>query len=233
MNESTSFLMRSLQENGNRLELYRYQSQLKVQEAINGTALATLRRADEAALLKAVKTLIVALSDSLNLAHNLNEGQVVEITFLIAERYYYLKLEELVLVFKKAKMGEYGKTYNRLDVQIIFEWIDKYFCSEERALVLEREARQYKQREKQQYSTLTEVGRKLFEKIKDEMPPPTPLRTIRLPSNETFFNEKLRNEAQHIPDDELITLLHYYEQKDYKAGIKILQDEMRERGVTT
>ena len=222
--------MRSLQENGNRLELYRYQSQVKTEQAINGTALATLRRADEAALLKAIKTLIVALSESLNLSHNLNESQVVEITFLIAERYYYLKLEELVLVFKKAKMGEYGKTYNRLDVQIIFEWIDKYFCSEERALILEREAQNYKQLEKKQYGTLTEVGRQLFEKIKDEMPAPTPLRTIRLPSNETFFNEKLRNEVQHIPDDELITLLHYYEEKDYKAGIKILLEEMRERG---
>lgn len=221
--------MRSLQENANRLELYRYQSALRLQEAVNGTALATLRRADEAALLKAVKTLIIALSESLNLTQNLNEGQVVEITFLIAERYYYLKLEELVLVFKKAKMGEYGKTYNRLDVQIIFEWIEKYFCSEERALLLEREAQNYKTQEKKELGTLTEVGRRIFEKIKDEMPPPTPLRTVRLPSNEIFFNEKLRNEAKHIPDDELITLLHYYEEKDYKAGVEILLEELNGR----
>jgi len=222
--------MRWLQESSNRLELYRYQSALKLEQAINGTALATLRRNDEAALLKAVKTLIVALSESLNLTHNLNESQVVEITFLIAERYYYLKLEELVLVFKKAKMGEYGKAYNRLDIQIIFEWIDKYYSSEERAILLEREAQNYKQQEKKEMSTLTEVGRVVFEKIKDEMPKPTPPRTIRLPSNETFFNEKLRNEIKAVPDDELITLLHYYEQKDYKAGITILLEELKYRG---
>ncbi len=43
------------------------------------------------------------------------------------EEYYYLRVEEFRLCFRMAMKGEYGPVYNRIDGQIFFEWIRKYF----------------------------------------------------------------------------------------------------------
>jgi hypothetical protein len=130
-------LIATLQQN-NKIELIKFQSEVTLEKAIEGSQLSKIKKSDKAGLIKAIKNLIVSLSDSLNLSVPLDEAQIFEIALLTIEQYYFLKLDELVLIFKNAKLGKYGKIYNRLDIQIIFEWIEQYLKSEERALYFER-----------------------------------------------------------------------------------------------
>lgn len=122
----------------NKVEFLTIQSELSLEKAVSGSQLSVIRKEDKTTLHIALKNLVLSLVESLNIAQSIKDSQMVEIVFLIADKYWFLKLEELVLIFKRAKMGEYGKTYNRLDVQIVFEWIESYLKSEERAIYFER-----------------------------------------------------------------------------------------------
>jgi hypothetical protein len=139
-------LINSLQQN-NKLELAKFQSQVTLEKAIEGTQVSKIKKDNEAGLSKAVKNLIISLAESLNLTNTVNDAQVFEMTLLIIETYWYLKLEELVLIFKNAKIGKYGKMYNRLDIQIICEWIETYLRSEERAMYFEKKNTEHKKKE--------------------------------------------------------------------------------------
>lgn len=57
----------------------------------------------------------------------MNPQQLMLTAELIMEEYYYLRVEEFRLCFRMAMKGEYGPVYNRIDGQIFFEWIRKYF----------------------------------------------------------------------------------------------------------
>jgi hypothetical protein len=74
---------------------------------------------------------LVALMDEcqqyFNLQQPMNPQQLMLTAELIMEEYYYLRVEEFRLCFRMAMKGEYGPVYNRIDGQIFFEWIRKYF----------------------------------------------------------------------------------------------------------
>ena len=74
---------------------------------------------------------LVALMDEcqqyFNLQQLMNPQQLMLTAELIMEEFYYLRVEEFRLCFRMAMKGEYGPVYNRIDGQIFFEWIRKYF----------------------------------------------------------------------------------------------------------
>ena len=74
---------------------------------------------------------VVALMDEcqqyFNLQQPMTPQQLMLTAELIMEEYYYLRVEEFRLCFRMAMKGEYGPVYNRIDGQIFFEWIRKYF----------------------------------------------------------------------------------------------------------
>lgn len=87
----------------------------------------------------AIRFMLDNLQDSFNIESKPTLTQQYEIATLIIEKYAnLLTLEEVALVFKKAKLSEYGKIYNRIDIQIIFEWIEKYLQSEDKQGFFER-----------------------------------------------------------------------------------------------
>lgn len=90
-----------------------------------------------------VSLMIELLASSLNAANTLNDTQVDECTLLIIEKYWMLRPEEILLVFKKAKLGEYGTDYNRLDIMTICKWLNRYI-DEERTPFFERQNQQLK-----------------------------------------------------------------------------------------
>lgn len=65
-----------------------------------------------------------------------SENQIPSTADLIIQEFPFLKVEDFKLCFNNAKKGAYGRLYDRLDGQIIFEWINTY-CSE-RSLEAER-----------------------------------------------------------------------------------------------
>jgi hypothetical protein len=66
------------------------------------------------------------LNSTMNLNNKLNETQVMEIAIEIMSIYFYLSIEDIFLVFRKAKRGEFGKVFGSLGMIDIFEWFKKY-----------------------------------------------------------------------------------------------------------
>jgi hypothetical protein len=68
---------------------------------------------------------LTRLVANLNLKWNLNDEQIKTIVEDLIDKYPGESLEDFILVFKKARQGEYGELF-RLDGPVIFSWMDKY-----------------------------------------------------------------------------------------------------------
>lgn len=122
------------------IEYIKFQKNLNLEDAIlRGNNLARFNGDYESAGVDSIRFMLENLQDSFNIESKLSLTQQYEIATLIIEKYAnLLTLEEVALVFKKAKLSEYGKIYNRIDIQIIFEWIEKYLQSEDKQGFFER-----------------------------------------------------------------------------------------------
>jgi len=56
----------------------------------------------------------------------MNDVQIARASDLILDEYYYLKPDDFKLCFNNAIIGRYGKAYDRIDVQIICDWLNQY-----------------------------------------------------------------------------------------------------------
>lgn len=70
--------------------------------------------------------LINDLLDFFNIGKTMDQGQVTSTVNLLLDDYSQLKPDDFMLCFNRAKKGTYGKVYDRIDGQIIFEWVEKY-----------------------------------------------------------------------------------------------------------
>ena len=61
-----------------------------------------------------------------NVGKTMGAIQVAQTADLIIEEYYYLKPDDFKLCFNRAKKGYYGKLYDRIDGQVIIDWLSKY-----------------------------------------------------------------------------------------------------------
>lgn len=67
--------------------------------------------------------LLIDTLDFFNLGNTMNDRQIAQTVDLILEDYSVYKIDYFSLCFKRAKKGFYGKQYNRIDGEIIFEWL--------------------------------------------------------------------------------------------------------------
>lgn len=73
------------------------------------------------------------LQSFLNISAKMNRFQIIETCSMILEDFYALNLADVRLVMTRAKKGQYGALYGRLDGQIVYQWFAKYFderCAE-------------------------------------------------------------------------------------------------------
>ena len=76
------------------------------------------------------------LQSFLNISAKMNAPQIMETCAMILDDFYFLNLADVRLVMSRAKKGEYGQLYGRIDGQIIYQWFSEYFeersrlCSE-------------------------------------------------------------------------------------------------------
>lgn len=68
---------------------------------------------------------LTRLVSNLNLKWSLNDSQIKTIVEDLIEKYPNETIEDFILIFKKARLGEYGELI-RLDSAIIFNWVEKY-----------------------------------------------------------------------------------------------------------
>ena len=86
-----------------------------------------------------VKTVLIeALSDLVmffNVGKTMNPQQIVQTVDLILENYWYLRISEFKYCFNRAKIGTYGKLYDRIDGAIILEWLDLYLNERKQTVI--------------------------------------------------------------------------------------------------
>ena len=56
----------------------------------------------------------------------MNDIQMAQTADLILEEFYYLNIEDFKLCFNMAKSGKFGKVYDRMDGQVIMDWLSMY-----------------------------------------------------------------------------------------------------------
>jgi hypothetical protein len=74
---------------------------------------------------QAIDIALTKLVRSVNIGNNLNDDQIKVIVEDLIDRYKTESIEDFILVFKKARQGEFGTIYN-LHSAVIFEWVEKY-----------------------------------------------------------------------------------------------------------
>lgn len=123
---------------------------LRPATAFGKPALSSYKRESEDVLYANLETLLIRLSMSFNLGKNLEPWQISEIATDVYQKYYFLSIEEFILVLKKGRTGDFGKVYDRLDGAIIMEWFDKYETSEERQSLVEQRRIAQERQDKQE-----------------------------------------------------------------------------------
>jgi len=74
-----------------------------------------------------IEVWIVNLREFLNIGRKMTDAQTQETAMLIVDQYFSITLADVNLIFKKVKLGHFGKIYDRLDGQLILGWFDKYY----------------------------------------------------------------------------------------------------------
>ncbi len=91
---------------------------------------------------------ITKFQNCYNVIRPMNADQIAQCAYSIIQSAEedFLSLEDLVLFFEGSKQGKYGKVYDRLDQQIIFEMLEVYRESRHRAYITIKEEKeaQYK-----------------------------------------------------------------------------------------
>lgn len=85
-----------------------------------------------------MKLMLAKTARSFNITRNIEPGQIIELVETLNSEYYYLKLSEVFYILKQAKLGKFGKTYERLDEPTILSWFNTYV--EERFEISEQES---------------------------------------------------------------------------------------------
>lgn len=128
--QHSNLLTRLIQESTSdtlELNLVKAQAKMTIEVAVSQPdQISKLRSMDEAVLEKVMMVLVNSLAESFNVKNNFSPAQMYECATLIIERFWYMRPEEIMYAFRQAKIGRYGTSYNRIDTQVVLEWIDKY-----------------------------------------------------------------------------------------------------------
>lgn len=73
-----------------------------------------------------VESMILNLSEFLNIGKNIAPRQIRETSELLCAEFQHLTLEHFAVVFHRAKLGQWGEIYDRLDGIVIAGWLRKY-----------------------------------------------------------------------------------------------------------
>lgn len=111
-----------------------------------------------------IESWIVNLRLFFNVGRAMNDVQTFETAQLIVETFPYLNIADVNLVFKRAKIGHYGKIYDRLDGNVIIDWFNQYFNERCNAAAQrsQREADTYRMRCPDSKERTEEIVRRVF-----------------------------------------------------------------------
>ncbi len=159
-------------------------------------------------LCAAVKLLVMKTAQGVMLTSPMTTEMVNIAAEIIIEKYYYLKLDELSVAFKNGLSGNYGTIYNRLDVTVLCDWLNKY--DQERMKVSERLRRQESETnniyEVFQSDIMRDALRTVVEKLPKVADKPEPVR-----SKPSEFEQMVMAEWDEIEYEKGTRLKHCFE----------------------
>lgn len=139
-----------------------------------GYAMANGRKYDVVDFLGVIITELITF---FNIGKNMNPFQIAQTAEIVLPLVGELKVADLRICFDKAKRGDYGKVYDRLDGQVVSEWLNAY--RRERDAQIEgfriAQASEFKAFDKNPLISLEKIDPKILEKIGKEaahVPPP-------------------------------------------------------------
>jgi len=87
--------------------------------------------------------MMLKFQDFFNCKSKMNKEQVEETAYLIVQKFRGLTYVDIGMCLKLSKMNE--KIYDRIDGNMILEWLDKYDATKTNMIVLERQKQKTKQ----------------------------------------------------------------------------------------
>jgi hypothetical protein len=116
------------------VEKYNFPAVRTMQDAINNNAPSIItvkkqlqKRDGSSRMISDVLKLMVAKTvRAFNIARNIEPQQIVDLVETIEQEFYFLKLSEVHLILRDAKMGKYGKLYERIDEPTVIGWFQDY-----------------------------------------------------------------------------------------------------------
>jgi hypothetical protein len=119
---------------------YNFKAIRTINEAMKNESpsLVVMQKKDKDMADNIMKLMLAKTARSFNITRNIEPGQIIELVETLNSEYYYLKLSEVFYILKQAKLGKFGKTYERLDEPTILSWFNTYV--EERFEISEQES---------------------------------------------------------------------------------------------
>lgn len=109
------------------MELVKVEKNLSIDKAIKGRKSCDLvKNYGEPMVIKAYSGVILMALEFFNTGQQMSEMQAIQTASLMIEQYPAETIEDLVLCLKNVKSARYGKIFNRIDGQLLFEWFRLY-----------------------------------------------------------------------------------------------------------
>ena len=101
-----------------------------------------------------------------NVGGNINDEQAKETAYLLLEMYPHYNIKDFTFCFTMAKKGEFGALYDRLDGNVVLDWVKKYesIRSQEAAKFSQKAAQAQKEEGKSLHPDVVEVLKKAVAK---------------------------------------------------------------------
>lgn len=110
------------------IQKYNFREILTIKDAMQNKApaLVAMKVKNKELAENMLKLMFAKTARAFNITRNIEPGQIIELVDVILHDYYYLKLSEVFFVLKQAKLGKFGKTYERIDEPTILGWFNTY-----------------------------------------------------------------------------------------------------------
>lgn len=109
-------------------------SDLTLSKAIEGNQISFVKtESGEMVTVALISKLIGEVCKYVNTS--MDAGTIMMSSRMILQKYWYLKMEEIMLIFRDGVFGKYGKIYGQLTFSTLAEWIEKH--DEERGIYFE------------------------------------------------------------------------------------------------
>ena len=73
-----------------------------------------------------VTLMVLWANGCVNVGRPLTEAQILTIAEAVVMKYGWLRQEDVMIAMRRGAFGEYGSVYERLDVEAVMKWVERY-----------------------------------------------------------------------------------------------------------